>query len=338
MREAVTACRCDTGGFSFRQTHCSFKEPKLRRCARPARGTPVSDWSLCALRLLILQPGNCVFPHLWRCALDSARLVFGIKSNHAFDIERKDSDPDRNVTKTHTDIYTSITKQIIAAIEAGAGSFQMPWHTDGVDTLRPINVTTGKPYRGVNVLALWSAAQAHGYNSDRWATYKQWSEIGAQVRKGEKSSPVVFWKINEGRESEESSDSAEDDGTRRSVLARGYAVFNAEQVDGYEVPPTPPRPEIDRVQEAEAFFAALGAEIKHGGHRAYYRPSSDHIQMPNFESFRDAVSYYSVLAHEVTHWTGATTRLDRDLSGRFGNASLCRRRTDCRTGSGVFER
>ena len=115
--------------------------------------------------------------------------------------------------------------------------------------------------------------------------------------------------------------SAEDDGQRRSVLARGYAVFNAEQVDGYEVPPTPPRPEIQRVQEAERFFEALGADIKHGGNRAFYRPSGDHIQMPNFESFRDAVSYYSVLAHEATHWTGATLRLDRDLSGRFGNAA-----------------
>ena len=91
------------------------------------------------------------------------------------------------------------------------------------------------------------------------------------------------------------------------------------QVDGYEVPPTPPRPEIQRVQHAEQFFGALGAEIKHGGNRAFYQPATDTIQLPNFESFRDAVSYYGVMAHEITHWTGAKTRLDRDLSGRFGN-------------------
>lgn len=106
---------------------------------------------------------------------------------------------------------------------------------------------------------------------------------------------------------------------RRSIIARGYAVFNAEQVDGYDVPPVPPRPEMQRVQQPEQLFSALGAEIKHGGNRAFYQPASDSIQMPNFESFRDAVSYYSVLAHETVHWTGAKPRLDRDLSRRFGS-------------------
>ena len=98
-------------------------------------------------------------------------------------------------------IYQRITDQIIAAIEAGADDWKMPWHSDGTDITQPINVASGKAYRGVNVIALWATAQASGYSSARWATYKQWQEMGAQVRKGEKSSPVEFWKPL-GREAE----------------------------------------------------------------------------------------------------------------------------------------
>lgn len=175
----------------------------------------------------------------------------------------------------------------------------------------------------MNVIALWVAAQEQGYSSDRWATYKQWQELGAQVRKGERSSQVAFWKVSDPA----TSDGAEAEGddqqeTRRPILARGYAVFNAAQVDNDPAPitaPLPARPEIERIEEAEAFFAAMQADVRHGGARAFYRPTSDHIQMPPFEAFRDAVAYYATLSHEVTHWTGAKSRLDRDLTGRFGS-------------------
>ena len=109
------------------------------------------------------------------------------------------------------------------------------------------------------------------------------------------------------------------------------AVLNSTQVDGYESPPAPPRPEIQRIQAAERFFAGLGADIRHGGQRTFYRPATDHIQMPSFENFRDVVAYYSVLAHEVTHWTGAKARLDR----AFRQPSVCRRRTGSGIGRGV---
>ena len=232
----------------------------------------------------------------------------------------------RRADKPHTDIYQQITNHIIEAIEAGVGDWRMPWHTDGTSSMRPVNAISGKPYRGVNVLALWCAAQEQGYSSDKWATYKQWQESGAQVRKGEKSSLIVFWKINDATNGE-GSDGAEAEGEQpdepnsRRIFARGYCVFNAEQIEGYTAPPVaaPIISEIERIEGAEQFFAGLGAEIRHGGNRAFYRPGTDHIQMPHFESFRDAVAYYATLAHEVTHWTGAKTRLDRDLSGRFGN-------------------
>ncbi len=107
--------------------------------------------------------------------------------------------------------------------------------------------------------------------------------------------------------------------SHRLVLARGYSVFNAAQVDGFVPPEVAERPVAERIECAEQCFAGLGATIQHGGNRAYYQPIADSIQMPEFEAFVDPVSYYSTLAHEATHWTGAPSRLNRDLSGRFGN-------------------
>jgi len=217
------------------------------------------------------------------------------------------------------DVYTRITNQIVQSIEAGADAWQMPWHSDGSNILRPVNAFNNKPYRGVNVLALWCAAEEAGYTTDKWATYKQWQESGAQVKKGEKSSTIVFWKMLDQDEPSEAP-ATDEEGQHRRMMARAYSVFNAEQVEGYEAPPAPsPLPEVQRVQHADAFFNALGAEIHHGGARAYYKPSTDHIQMPDFAAFRDALSYYAVLGHESVHWTGAEKRLHRDLSGRFGN-------------------
>jgi len=143
------------------------------------------------------------------------------------------------------------------------------------------------------------------------------AQLGAQVRKGEKSSPVVFWKISDKEEQDDAEDGAED-GRRSRVFARGYAVFNAAQVDGYEAPALPVLPEAERIGHAEAFFATTGIDVRHGGNRAYYRPSEDRVQMPPFEAFRDAVAYYATLAHEATHATGHPSRCARDLKGRFG--------------------
>lgn len=226
-----------------------------------------------------------------------------------------------NAHPSHTSqpsIYQRITDQIVAAIEAGAGTWKMPWHTDGTDITQPINATSGKAYRGINVIALWATAQACGYTGARWATYKQWQELGAQVRKGEKSAPVVFWKIFD-KDEEQTEEPGENDGRR--FMARGYSVFNAAQVEGYEPPPAVILPPAVRIGRAEDFFASLGADIRHGGNRAYFQPSTDHIQMPPFEAFRDAVSYYATLSHESTHWTGVKSRLDRYLTGRFGSES-----------------
>ncbi|TPJ14424.1 DUF1738 domain-containing protein [Mesorhizobium sp. B2-7-3] len=224
--------------------------------------------------------------------------------------------------ETRTDIYERVTSQIIAAIEAGADDYRMPWHHDGSAITTPVNVASQKAYRGVNVIALWAAAYAVGYPVGIWGTYRQWQALGAQVRKGERGHLVVFWKIADRHGEADAEDGDEDhDEPARRMFARGYTVFNCAQVDGYTLPEMPVLPEAERIEQAERFCAALGIDIRHGGSRAYYRPSTDHVQMPEFACFRDAVAYYAVLLHECGHASGASHRLDRDLSGRFGSAA-----------------
>jgi antirestriction protein ArdC len=165
---------------------------------------------------------------------------------------------------------------------------------------------------------LWAAAEANAYESGEWGTYKQWQERGAQVRKGEKASTVVFWKFaNDSPEDQDGE--TEQNINSRLLFARAYSVFNAAQVDGY-APKVEPEPSIpERTEFAEAFFAGIGAKVRHGGNRAYYSPDTDHIQMPPFAAFTESIRYYSTLAHEHTHWTAKSERCDRQLGKRFGD-------------------
>ena len=219
-----------------------------------------------------------------------------------------------------SDVYEGITDRVIAAIEAGAGEWQMPWHRSGVS--RPVNAHTKNVYRGVNVVALWAAADAYSYSSGSWATYKQWRELDAQVRKGERASLIVFWKeLERDVENEETGERER----KKTLFARASWVFNGDQVDGWAPPTAPERNLVEAIDRAEAFTAATGVAIRHGGERAYYRRSTDHVQMPDRERFTGSATstptetFYATLLHELTHWTGHESRLDRDLSGRFGN-------------------
>jgi antirestriction protein ArdC len=217
------------------------------------------------------------------------------------------------------DLYTRITNRIVAELEKGCRPWLKPWnaeHAAGRIT-RPLR-HNGTPYRGINILNLWIAATASGYVCPIWLTYKQSQEIGAQVRKGEKGELVVFAsKISRTEATETGEEIARD-----ISFLKGYTVFNAEQIDGlpshFTAPAAPTLNPVERIERAEAYFKATGAVIKHGGDRAFYAPGPDRIQMPPFEAFRDAESFYGTLAHEAVHWSGAKSRLDRNLSGRFG--------------------
>ena len=194
------------------------------------------------------------------------------------------------------DVYTQVTNTIIAAIEAGAGDWQMPCHRSGQGLNRPVHIDTTNAYRGINVVSLWSSAQARGFSTGSWGTYRQWQNKGCQVRKGEKSSLVVFYKEFDV---EEQKDDGETE-TGKRLMARASYVFNADQVDGYEAPPLPvPENPAEIINKAEAFIAATGADIRHGGNRAFYRFPDDFIQMPERERFMGTEtstateSYYS---------------------------------------------
>lgn len=221
------------------------------------------------------------------------------------------------------DVHEEITNRIIEAIEKGAGEFKLPWHRPAGSITRPTNIQSKKAYRGINVVTLWVEAQLRGYATPAWGTYKQFAEAGCQVRKGEKASLVVFYKeIEFERAAAELKDG--DDPTPSAWLARGYWVFNAEQVDGYETPDRPPVAVIEQNDRVEAFMANTGIETRWGGHSAYYRPSEDIIQMPEQGLFTGTdttnatEALYATWLHEGVHATGHKSRLDRNLSGRFG--------------------
>lgn len=212
------------------------------------------------------------------------------------------------------DVYTRITDAILTHLEAGVRPWQRPWNAEhtGGKIIRPLRAC-GTPYRGVNVLSLWLAATENGYSSPYWFTFNQAKDLGGFVKKGEHGSLVVYANSIKKTEKDDQGEEVEQD----IFFMRGYTVFNAEQVDGLPARFTAPLPQLtrteDRIQYAEAFFRVTGAEVKHGGDRAYYGQLADRIQMPPFIAFKDKESYYATLAHEMTHWTKHPKRLNRDF-------------------------
>jgi antirestriction protein ArdC len=224
-------------------------------------------------------------------------------------------------------IYETITSKLLAAIEANPGDPIMPWQRGGTRPVLPTNAATGQAYRGVNILSLWVAAMERGYNLGEWATVRQWNEKGARVRKGERGSPIVFYKEIAVEAEPDAGEAASE--TERRRFARGYWVFAAEQVEGYQPATALPRDPIDRIAAAEAYFAATGAEVVVGGTQACYRVSTDTIHMPDEARFIESdgrsrtEALYGVLGHETTHWAGAPPRLNRQFGKRFGDDAYC---------------
>lgn len=209
--------------------------------------------------------------------------------------------------------YEIITQKIVTAIEAGAGDWRRPWHTVSGNALSPRNTASKKAYRGINTLLLWNAAQENRYSAGEWGTYQQWQDRNCQVRKGEKSTTVVFWKFDNGTKETDDADTP----SRRPPMVRMYNVFAAEQCDGFVAPPVKNWNEQERIAHAEEYFRAIGGDVRTGYNRAYFSPSGDYIAMPSFEQFDRADAYYGTLAHEYTHWTGP--RVEREMGKRFGD-------------------
>jgi antirestriction protein ArdC len=222
------------------------------------------------------------------------------------------------MNKERQDIYTRITSEIVDSIERGAGPFKMPWHHDGSAVSRPINLASQKPYRGINVLALWAAADTFGYSKGLWGTYRQWQAQNAQVRKGERGSTVVLWK--QSSSTDDHQDGNDDGGKRqRPFFAQAFTVFNVEQVDGYSAPKPKLLDAAERLQQADRFIDNLNIKCIFGGDAAFYNTLTDTVHMPPFAQFKSAEGYAATYIHECGHASGASHRLNRDLSGKFGS-------------------
>lgn len=212
------------------------------------------------------------------------------------------------------DIYETITDRIVADLERGVRPWMKPWNAEHAAgrIVRPLRAN-GVAYRGINTIMLWSEAVAKGFAAPIWMTFKQAQELGGHVRKGESGSLVVYANTLHRTETDERGEEVE----RDIPYMKGYTVFNVEQIEG--LPEEYTRlahvqlDPVERIAAMDAFFAETGADISHGGNRAFYAEGADRIQLPPFETFRDAESYYATLAHEGTHWTKHKSRLDRDL-------------------------
>ncbi|MCG6111530.1 MAG: zincin-like metallopeptidase domain-containing protein [Paracoccus sp.] len=210
--------------------------------------------------------------------------------------------------------YEDITSKIVAAIESGSATgagYKMPWHSAGG---RPVNVATGRAYRGVNTLMLWSEAHERGYASPLWGTFKQWQAAGAQVRKGTKASLIVFWKDLPAKERPTEEGDGED---KRFVLKTSWA-FNLSQVEGYEGPGLAEVP-VHEPTAAEGLMLAAGVDVRLRGNQAFYHPRLDYVQLPAPWDFTSRDAFQSVLLHEAGHWTGHSSRLAREYGKRFGD-------------------
>jgi len=214
--------------------------------------------------------------------------------------EQRDNSPPR-------DYRAEVTADIIKMLEEGTAPWQKPWE-EGELGRTPFNPTTNRPYRGGNVLGLMIAGMRKGYTDPRWCTYKQAMEHGWQVRKGEKATAIEFWEIGRGDKDDGESDA---DKPRSRMIHRVYSVFNAQQIDGMPALELPERKPFEAIDAGEKMLTNSGADIRHGGAKAFYTPSGDYIQMPPRECFTDEPRYYSTVLHELAHWSGAKHRLNR---------------------------
>ena len=225
-------------------------------------------------------------------------------------------------------IYREITDKIIAELERGIVPWVQPWtSTKQLCPLGlPVNGLTRRSYSGINILLLWSGLEERGFASPYWVTFKQCIAMGGSVRKGEKGTHVYFAdKFVPQKEKIRAAETGDE--PNAIAFLKRYTVFNAEQCDGLPKGLIgAPVAKMDRqiVPEAEALIGATGADFRTGGDQAFYVPSEDFIRIPNQTAYTDQINYYRTAFHELGHWSGHKTRLDRNLTTKFGTADYAR--------------
>ena len=233
------------------------------------------------------------------------------------------------------DFRQEVTDRIINMLEKGVAPWQKPWNPDEAGMGMPKNPTTDRNYRGGNALHLMATAIQRGYNDPRWMTYKQAADQGWQVRRGEKGTQIEFWEVkptdkeaSPGENAGTANHRTGRDGHDTRLVHRVYTVFNAKQIDGApEYEPKQPTP-FEVVNSGEKILDNSGARISHDqSDKAFYNRASDSIHLPPKEAFKDAAGYYGTALHELAHWSGHPSRLDRptlNASYRFGDTNYAR--------------
>jgi antirestriction protein ArdC len=222
-------------------------------------------------------------------------------------------------------LYQEITGRIIAELEQGRVPWVQPWNAAAPLGL-PKNAATGRRYSGINVLILWIAGMERGFTTHNWLTFRQALKLGGHVRKGEKGTTAVFAdRFIPYRERQRATQAGEN--PEAIPFLKRFTVFNADQCEGLppEISP-PPAPSDGNLvlPQAEALIRATGADIRIGGTQAFYVPSADYIQVPPPSAYFEPVNWHRTVCHELGHWSGHETRLNRDMTGGFGSSSYAR--------------
>jgi antirestriction protein ArdC len=216
-------------------------------------------------------------------------------------------------SKSKTDIYQTVTDSIISALETGVKPWSCPWQrVPGMSGL-PSNYSTGAAYSGMNIMLLWSSASEQGFSDSRWMTYKQAQLEGGQVRKGEHGTTAIFYTTLEKEN---------DDGETDYIpMLKTFTVFNVEQIDGLPSSDKAvfPAETFEPLPQVEALFRNSGATIIEKGQNAFFAPSTDEIHLPERRLFSDAANFYATGLHELVHCSGAKSRLNREMKGKFGS-------------------
>lgn len=238
----------------------------------------------------------------------------------------------KKATEEKKPFAEAVAERIIEALKTSTAPWQKKWEPGRPGATLPFNPTTGNHYKGINSLVLLMS----GYSDTRWMTFKQARDIDACVRKGEKGTAIQYWSFGKTQVKKDDSGNPVKGSDGKSVKETvkfgrprvfTATVFNAEQIDGLPelVVDEPKEMGWNNIERAERILEESGARIDHiNNDRAFYRPSSDLIVLPEKSQFESADGYYATAIHELGHWTGHPTRLNRDLSGGFGSESYAK--------------
>ena len=223
-------------------------------------------------------------------------------------------------------LYAEVTSRVIAELEAGRLPWVQPWDGAACGCSMPHNAGTGRRYSGINVLILWAAVIEGRYSSQRWLTYGQAQAAGGNVRKGERGTTVCYADrfIPKG---EQARAQDEDRDARQITFLKRFTVFNVDQCEGLPealagMPDLPV--EVEMLPQVQALITASGADFRVGGGEAYYSPGGDYVAVPPQGAFGEPINWYRTALHELGHWTGHKSRLDRDQRGSFGSGDYAR--------------